>query len=57
VITIDEDPGVSGKVLVKSSGFDHLNAEVAPGRVGILLSTFTRDGSVGTSAAPRAGGE
>jgi DNA invertase Pin-like site-specific DNA recombinase len=37
VITIDEDLGVSGKVFVKRSGFDHLNAEVAMGRVGILL--------------------
>jgi DNA invertase Pin-like site-specific DNA recombinase len=37
VITIDEDLGVSGKVFVKRSGFDHLNAEVALGRVGILL--------------------
>ena len=37
VITIDEDLGVSGKVFVKRSGFDHLNAEVAVGRVGILL--------------------
>jgi DNA invertase Pin-like site-specific DNA recombinase len=37
VITIDEDLGVSGKVFVKRSGFDRLNAEVALGRVGILL--------------------
>jgi DNA invertase Pin-like site-specific DNA recombinase len=37
VTTIDEDLGVSGKVFVKRSGFDHLNAEVAVGRVGILL--------------------
>jgi DNA invertase Pin-like site-specific DNA recombinase len=37
VITIDEDLGISGKVFVKRSGFDHLNAEVAMGRVGILL--------------------
>jgi len=37
VITIDEDLGVSGKVFVKRSGFDHLNAEIALGRVGILL--------------------
>ena len=37
VITIDEDLGVSGKVFVKRSGFDHLNAEVALGRVGILF--------------------
>ncbi len=37
VILIDEDLGVSGKVFVKRSGFDHLNAEVALGRVGILL--------------------
>jgi DNA invertase Pin-like site-specific DNA recombinase len=37
VITIDEDLGVSGKAFVKRSGFDHLNAEVALGRVGILL--------------------
>jgi DNA invertase Pin-like site-specific DNA recombinase len=37
VITIDEDLGVSGKVFVKRSGFEHLNAEVALGRVGILL--------------------
>ena len=37
VIIIDEDLGVSGKVFVKRSGFDHLNAEVALGRVGILL--------------------
>ncbi len=37
VTTIDEDLGVSGKVFVKRSGFDHLNAEVALGRVGILL--------------------
>ena len=37
VTTIDEDLGVSGKVFVKRSGFEHLNAEVALGRVGILL--------------------
>jgi DNA invertase Pin-like site-specific DNA recombinase len=37
VTTIDEDLGLSGKVFVKRSGFDHLNAEVALGRVGILL--------------------
>ena len=37
VITIDEDLGVSGKVFVKRSGFDHLNSEVALGRVGILF--------------------
>ena len=37
VTTIDEDLGISGKVFVKRSGFDHLNAEVALGRVGILL--------------------
>src|SRR6516225_5245830 len=37
VTTIDEDLGVSAKVFVKRSGFDHLNAEVALGRVGILL--------------------
>jgi DNA invertase Pin-like site-specific DNA recombinase len=37
VITIDEDLGISGKVFVQRSGFDHLNAEVAMGRVGILL--------------------
>src|SRR5437660_3709980 len=37
VTTIDEDLGVSGKVFVKRSRFDHLNAEVALGRVGILL--------------------
>src|SRR5262249_9752048 len=37
VTTIDEDLGVSGKVFVKRSGFDHLNVEVALGRVGILL--------------------
>jgi len=37
VITIDEDLGVSGKVFVQRSGFDHLNAEVALGRVGILF--------------------
>jgi hypothetical protein len=37
VSIIDEDLGVSGKVFVKRSGFDHLNAEVALGRVGILL--------------------
>src|SRR5258708_29050746 len=37
VVTIDEDLGMSGKVFVKRSGFDHLNAEVALGRVGILL--------------------
>lgn len=37
VITIDEDLGVSGKAFVKRSGFEHLNAEVALGRVGILL--------------------
>lgn len=37
VITIDEDLGVSGKAFVQRSGFDHLNAEVALGRVGILL--------------------
>ena len=37
VTTIDEDLGISGKVFVKRSGFDHLNAEVAMGRVGILL--------------------
>src|SRR5271166_4105681 len=37
VTTIDEDLGVSGKVFVKRSGFDHLNAEVTLGRVGILL--------------------
>jgi hypothetical protein len=34
---IDEDLGVSGKVFVKRSGFDHLNAEVALGRAGILF--------------------
>ena len=38
VTTIDEDLGVSGKVFVKRSGFDRLNAEVALGRVGILFS-------------------
>jgi DNA invertase Pin-like site-specific DNA recombinase len=37
VSIIDEDLGVSGKAFVKRSGFDHLNAEVALGRVGILL--------------------
>jgi DNA invertase Pin-like site-specific DNA recombinase len=37
VLTIDEDLGVSGKVFVKRSGFEHLNAEVALGHVGILL--------------------
>lgn len=37
VITIDEDLGISGQVFVKRSGFDHLNTEVAMGRVGILL--------------------
>ena len=37
VTTIDEDLGVSGKVFVKRAGFDHLNAQVALGRVGILL--------------------
>src|SRR5499427_6721689 len=37
VITIDEDLGISGEVFVKRSGFDHLNTEVALGRVGILL--------------------
>src|SRR5215469_13017764 len=37
VTTIDEDLGVSGKVFVKRSGFEHLNSEVALGRVGILL--------------------
>ena len=37
VITIDEDLGISGKVFVKRSGFEHLNSEVALGRVGILL--------------------
>jgi len=37
VITIDEDLGTSGKVFVKRSGFEHLNSEVALGRVGILL--------------------
>src|SRR5246127_4214586 len=37
VITIDEDLRVFGKVFVKRSGFEHLNAEVALGRVGILL--------------------
>jgi DNA invertase Pin-like site-specific DNA recombinase len=37
VTTIDEDLGISGNVFVKRSGFDHLNAEVAMGRVGILL--------------------
>ena len=37
VITIDEDLGISGKVFVKRSGFDHLNTEVVLGRVGILL--------------------
>jgi DNA invertase Pin-like site-specific DNA recombinase len=37
VLTIDEDLGVSGKAFVKRSGFEHLNAEVALGRVGILL--------------------
>src|SRR6516225_9058296 len=37
VTTIDEDLGVSGKVFVKRCGFDHVNAEVAFGRVGILL--------------------
>ena len=37
VITIDEDLGVSGKAFVQRSGFDHLNAEVALGRVGILF--------------------
>ena len=36
VITIDEDLGVSGKVFVKRSGFDHLNAEVALGRIGFF---------------------
>jgi DNA invertase Pin-like site-specific DNA recombinase len=38
VITIDDDLGVSGKVFVPRSGFDRLNAEVALGRVGILLA-------------------
>ena len=33
-----QDLGVSGKAFVKRSGFDRLNAEVALGRVGILLS-------------------
>jgi DNA invertase Pin-like site-specific DNA recombinase/uncharacterized protein YndB with AHSA1/START domain len=37
VITIDDDLGISGQVFVKRSGFDHLNTEVAMGRVGILL--------------------
>src|SRR5439155_9978350 len=37
VTIIDEDLGVSGKVFVIRSGFDHLNAEVALGRVGMLL--------------------
>ena len=37
VITIDDDLGISGQVFVKRSGFEHLNAEVAMGRVGILL--------------------
>jgi len=37
VITIDEDLGVSGQVFVPRAGFDHLNAEVALGRVGMLL--------------------
>lgn len=37
VSIIDEDLGISGKAFVKRSGFDHLNAEVALGRVGILL--------------------
>jgi len=36
-ITIDEDLGISGQVFVKRSGFDHLNTEIAMGRVGILL--------------------
>jgi DNA invertase Pin-like site-specific DNA recombinase len=38
VTTVDEDLGVSGKVFEKRSGFERLNAEVALGRVGILLS-------------------
>ena len=37
VSTIDEDLGISGEAFVKRSGFDHLNMEVAMGRVGILL--------------------
>ncbi len=37
VITIDEDLGISGEVFVKRTGFDHLNTEIAMGRVGILL--------------------
>src|ERR1700730_11215622 len=37
VVTIDEDLGISGEVFVKRSGFDHLNTEIAMGRVGILL--------------------
>lgn len=37
VTTIDEDLGISGQVFVKRSGFESLNAEVAMGRVGILL--------------------
>jgi DNA invertase Pin-like site-specific DNA recombinase len=37
VTIIDEDLGVSGKVFVKRTGFDHLNAEIALRRVGILL--------------------
>src|SRR6266498_775587 len=37
VTTIDEDLGLSGKVFVKRSGFSYLNAQVALGRVGILL--------------------
>src|SRR6516225_2738205 len=37
VRTSDEDLGISGEAFVKRSGFDHLNMEVAMGRVGILL--------------------
>src|SRR6516164_5850437 len=37
VTTIDEDLGISGKVFVPRAGFDHLNGEVALGRVGMLL--------------------
>jgi DNA invertase Pin-like site-specific DNA recombinase len=37
VVTIDEDLGISGKVFVKRSGFDYVNAQVALGRVGMIL--------------------
>jgi DNA invertase Pin-like site-specific DNA recombinase len=40
VITIDEDLGISGQVFVKRSGFDHLNTEIAMGRVGRVVTTL-----------------